>query len=83
MEVIGCKPFVCDISNILNNHNPFAQENVNSFSVLSRPLISTAEVTLSPRHEQAKRLLERARFKARSQNPKSETPNCLGQREAL
>ncbi|XP_039517126.1 uncharacterized protein KIAA1614 isoform X2 [Pimephales promelas] len=48
-----------------------------------RPLISTAEVTLSPRHEQAKRLLERARFKARSQNPKSETPTCLGQREGL
>ncbi|XP_016377158.1 uncharacterized protein LOC107715518 isoform X2 [Sinocyclocheilus rhinocerous] len=48
-----------------------------------RPLISTAEVTLSPRHEQAKRLLERARFKARSQNPKSETPTCLGQREDL
>ncbi|XP_058621206.1 uncharacterized protein si:ch211-13f8.1 isoform X2 [Onychostoma macrolepis] len=48
-----------------------------------RPLISTAEVTLSPRHEQAKRLLERARFKARSQNPKSETPTCLAQREGL
>ncbi|XP_050984431.1 uncharacterized protein si:ch211-13f8.1 [Labeo rohita] len=48
-----------------------------------RPLISTTEVTLSPRHEQAKRLLERARFKARSQNPKSETPICLGQREGL
>ncbi|CAM4595484.1 unnamed protein product [Leuciscus chuanchicus] len=48
-----------------------------------RPLISTADVTLSPRHEQAKRLLERARFKARSQNPKSETPTCHGQREEL
>ncbi|KAK7158765.1 hypothetical protein R3I94_005184 [Phoxinus phoxinus] len=48
-----------------------------------RPLISTTEVTLSPRHEQAKRLLERARFKARSQNPKSEIPTCLGQREGL
>uniref|UniRef100_A0A9J8CVY8 Si:ch211-13f8.1 n=1 Tax=Cyprinus carpio carpio TaxID=630221 RepID=A0A9J8CVY8_CYPCA len=48
-----------------------------------RPLISTAEVTLSPRHEQAKRLLERARFKARSQNHESETPTCLGQREGL
>ncbi|KAK2901304.1 hypothetical protein Q8A67_009419 [Cirrhinus molitorella] len=48
-----------------------------------RPLISTTEVTLSPRHEQAKRLLERARFKARSQNPKSETPTCLGQKQGL
>ncbi|XP_017208064.2 uncharacterized protein si:ch211-13f8.1 isoform X2 [Danio rerio] len=48
-----------------------------------RPLISTNEVTLSPRHEQAKRLLERARFKARSQNSKSESPTCLGQREGL
>ncbi|XP_048018181.1 uncharacterized protein KIAA1614 isoform X1 [Megalobrama amblycephala] len=48
-----------------------------------KPLITTTEVTLSPRHEQAKRLLERARFKARSQNPKSETPTCLGQREGL
>ncbi|XP_067309080.1 uncharacterized protein KIAA1614 [Pseudorasbora parva] len=48
-----------------------------------KPLISAGEVTLSPRHEQAKRLLERARFKARSQNAKSETPTCLGQREGL
>ncbi|XP_016110067.1 uncharacterized protein [Sinocyclocheilus grahami] len=48
-----------------------------------RPLISATEVTLSPRHEQAKHLLERARFKARSQNHKSETPNCLDQREGL
>ncbi|XP_042626536.1 uncharacterized protein LOC122147565 [Cyprinus carpio] len=48
-----------------------------------RMLISATEVTLSPRHEQAKRLLERARFKAHSQNHKSETPNCLGQREGL
>ncbi|XP_073705328.1 uncharacterized protein [Garra rufa] len=48
-----------------------------------RPLISMTEVTLSPRHEQAKRLLERARFKARSQNSKSEAPTCLGQREGL
>ncbi|XP_051557503.1 uncharacterized protein si:ch211-13f8.1 [Myxocyprinus asiaticus] len=48
-----------------------------------RPLIATTEVTLSPRHEQAKRLLEKARFKARSQNPKSENPGCPAQREGL
>ncbi|XP_051553249.1 uncharacterized protein LOC127440609 [Myxocyprinus asiaticus] len=48
-----------------------------------RPLIATTEVTLSPRHEQAKRLLARARFKARSQNPKSDNPTCPAQREEL
>ncbi|XP_065122043.2 uncharacterized protein [Paramisgurnus dabryanus] len=48
-----------------------------------RPLFASTEVTLSPRHEQAKRLLERARLKARSQNTKSENPTCPAQREDL
>ncbi|TRY88981.1 hypothetical protein DNTS_016481 [Danionella cerebrum] len=46
------------------------------------PLIPTSEVTLSPRHEQAKRLLERARFKARSQSSQSESLT-LGHTEGL
>lgn len=75
-HITGCKPFV--------GLETFAQESVKLlFFFFYRPLISTTEVTLSPRHEQAKRLLERARFKARSQNPKSETSTCLGQREGL
>ncbi|XP_073710269.1 uncharacterized protein [Misgurnus anguillicaudatus] len=48
-----------------------------------RPLFASTEVTLSPRHEQAKRLLERARLKARSQNTKSENSTCPAQREDL
>ncbi|XP_036451900.1 LOW QUALITY PROTEIN: uncharacterized protein si:ch211-13f8.1 [Colossoma macropomum] len=48
-----------------------------------RSALSRGELTLSPRHEQAKRLLERARSKARSQNPDSDHATWQADREDL
>lgn len=39
-----------------------------------RCIVTSNDLPLSPRHEQAKRLLERARLKARSQLTKGEQP---------
>uniref|UniRef100_A0A8B9HWG1 Uncharacterized LOC103025293 n=1 Tax=Astyanax mexicanus TaxID=7994 RepID=A0A8B9HWG1_ASTMX len=48
-----------------------------------RSALVPGELTLSPRHEQAKRLLERARLKARSQNPDSDYVSRPADREEL
>ncbi|XP_066536339.1 uncharacterized protein KIAA1614 [Hoplias malabaricus] len=48
-----------------------------------RSALIPAELTLSPRHEQAKRLLERARSKARSQNPETDHSPRAVEREDL
>ncbi|KAI4882233.1 hypothetical protein NFI96_003596 [Prochilodus magdalenae] len=48
-----------------------------------RSVLGPGELTLSPRHEQAKRLLERARLKARSQNPDSDHGTRTTEREDL
>lgn len=47
------------------------------------PLVYRSDVTLSPRHGQAKRLLERARLKARSQNQTSDHGTQATQKAVL
>ncbi|KAK3567889.1 hypothetical protein QTP86_027310 [Hemibagrus guttatus] len=51
--------------------------------LLFLPVVYRADLSLSPRHEQAKRLLERARLKARSQNQSSDHGTQATQREVL
>ncbi|XP_041964335.1 uncharacterized protein si:ch211-13f8.1 [Alosa sapidissima] len=48
------------------------------FEQIYRCIVTSDDLPLSPRHEQAKRLLERARLKARSQLPKGEQPVRTG-----
>ncbi|KAL7879544.1 hypothetical protein SRHO_G00017980 [Serrasalmus rhombeus] len=48
-----------------------------------KSVLAPGDLTLSPRHEQAKRLLERARSKARSQNPDGDHATRPADREDL